>query len=114
MHVGRSKSAHLGSATDSAVARDAGLSRALFEGMFFDVRRYDFSRVGRLKFNTKLGTEVSLDDRVLSPDDFFRVTFYLLGLRKGFGQRFGMGEGQRKGRKTGSNGHAYDRNVNTC
>ena len=29
-------------------------SRNLFEGMFFDANRYDFSRVGRLKFNTKL------------------------------------------------------------
>ena len=28
--------------------------RALFEGMFFDPRKYDFSRVGRLKFNIKL------------------------------------------------------------
>ena len=27
---------------------------ALFEGMFFDPRKYDFSRVGRLKFNIKL------------------------------------------------------------
>src|SRR6058998_1007992 len=29
-------------------------SRNLFEGMFFDSNRYDLSRVGRLKFNTKL------------------------------------------------------------
>ena len=28
---------------------------ALFNGMFFDPRKYDFSRVGRLKFNIKLG-----------------------------------------------------------
>ena len=27
---------------------------ALFEGMFFDARKYDFSRVGRMKFNIKL------------------------------------------------------------
>src|SRR5207245_2878314 len=27
---------------------------ALFEGMFFDSRKYDFSRAGRLKFNIKL------------------------------------------------------------
>ncbi len=27
---------------------------ALFQGMFFDPRKYDFSRVGRLKFNIKL------------------------------------------------------------
>ena len=27
---------------------------SLFDGMFFDARKYDFSRVGRLKFNIKL------------------------------------------------------------
>ena len=26
----------------------------LFQGMFFDPRKYDFSRVGRMKFNIKL------------------------------------------------------------
>ncbi len=26
----------------------------LFQGMFFDARKYDFSRVGRMKFNIKL------------------------------------------------------------
>jgi DNA-directed RNA polymerase subunit beta len=30
---------------------------ALFNGMFFDARKYDFSKVGRLKFNIKLGLE---------------------------------------------------------
>jgi DNA-directed RNA polymerase subunit beta len=40
---------------------------ALFNGMFFDPRKYDFSRVGRLKFNIKLGyytkLKARLDDR---------------------------------------------------
>ncbi|HKQ97515.1 MAG TPA: DNA-directed RNA polymerase subunit beta [Candidatus Polarisedimenticolia bacterium] len=57
-------------------------SRSLFNGMFFDANRYDLSRVGRLKMNTKLGTELPLDQRVLTPDDFVRVLKYLLGLRK--------------------------------
>src|SRR4029079_16981148 len=39
-------------------------SRSLFEGMFFDSQRYDFSRVGRLKFNTKLGVDAPLDRRI--------------------------------------------------
>ena len=34
---------------------------ALFNGMFFDPRKYDFSRVGRLKFNIKFGLETSLE-----------------------------------------------------
>jgi DNA-directed RNA polymerase subunit beta len=61
-------------------------SESLFKGMFEDARRYDISRVGRLKFNTKLGTDTSLDQRILSRDDFVLVIKYLLGLRKGVGE----------------------------
>ena len=59
---------------------------ALFKGMFFDPRKYDFSRVGRLKFNIKLGLETPLEDRVLEPVDFYCVISYLLKLRKSIGQ----------------------------
>ncbi len=41
---------------------------ALFEGMFFDPRKYDFSRVGRLKFNIKLGYATKLKTRVGEKD----------------------------------------------
>jgi DNA-directed RNA polymerase subunit beta len=37
---------------------------ALFNGMFFDPRKYDFSRVGRLKFNIKLGYYTKLKARI--------------------------------------------------
>ncbi len=37
---------------------------ALFNGMFFDTRKYDFSRVGRLKFNIKLGYYTRLKARM--------------------------------------------------
>src|SRR5499426_468928 len=57
----------------------------LFEGMFFDPRKYDFSRVGRLKFNIKLDLNSPLDKRTLEPDDFYAVIRYLLKLRKGIG-----------------------------
>src|SRR6185437_3193119 len=63
-------------------------ARALFEGMFFDARKYDFSRVGRLKFNIKLydrGDATSLDKRTLDPEDFFATIRYLLQLRRGEG-----------------------------
>jgi DNA-directed RNA polymerase subunit beta len=60
-------------------------SRALFHGMFFDPRRYDFSRVGRLKFNTKLGVDTPLEGRILSIDDFTLLLKYLLRLRKNIG-----------------------------
>ncbi|HVJ09561.1 MAG TPA: DNA-directed RNA polymerase subunit beta [Acidisarcina sp.] len=61
---------------------------ALFEGMFFDPRKYDFSRVGRLKFNIKLyenQEETPLDRRTLTPEDFYSTIRYLLKLRKNIG-----------------------------
>jgi DNA-directed RNA polymerase subunit beta len=59
---------------------------ALFEGMFFDSRKYDFSRVGRLKFNIKLELSTPLEKRILEPADFYAVITYLLKLRKNIGQ----------------------------
>jgi DNA-directed RNA polymerase subunit beta len=58
---------------------------ALFNGMFFDPRKYDFSKVGRLKFNIKLGLETPLDKRTLDPSDFVAAINYLLKLRKNIG-----------------------------
>jgi len=60
----------------------------LFQGMFFDARKYDFSRVGRMKFNIKLFDKADatpLDRRTLSEDDFIHTILYLLKLRKGVG-----------------------------
>jgi DNA-directed RNA polymerase subunit beta len=57
----------------------------LFQGMFFDSRKYDFSRVGRMKFNIKLydkADQTPLDNRTLSQEDFHDVIRYLLKLRK--------------------------------
>ena len=56
-------------------------SRSLFEGMFFNAQKYDFSRVGRLKLNTKLGLDTPLDEKILHPPDFYAVIKYLLSLR---------------------------------
>ena len=57
----------------------------LFQGMFFDPRKYDFSRVGRMKFNIKLGRETPSDKRTLDMEDFCAVLRYLLQLRKNIG-----------------------------
>ncbi len=60
----------------------------LFQGMFFDHRKYDFSRVGRMKFNIKLfdkADATALDNRTLTPDDFLATIKYLLKLRRGLG-----------------------------
>ena len=58
---------------------------ALFNGMFFDPRKYDFSKVGRLKFNIKLGLEIPLETRTLDSSDFVASIRYLLKLRKNIG-----------------------------
>src|SRR5689334_4357148 len=60
----------------------------LFQGMFFDPRKYDFSRVGRMKFNIKLfdrADATSLDKRTLDSEDFRATIKYLLKLRRGIG-----------------------------
>jgi DNA-directed RNA polymerase subunit beta len=57
----------------------------LFRGMFFDPRKYDFSRVGRLKFNIKMGLDTPLDNRTLDTPDFVAAIKYLLKLRKNIG-----------------------------
>ncbi|HTQ58188.1 MAG TPA: DNA-directed RNA polymerase subunit beta [Bryobacteraceae bacterium] len=82
----------------------------LFQGMFFDARKYDFSRVGRMKFNIKLHDNAEyapadwlreqdekskketgykkgspLDRRTLDQADFRDTIRYLLKLRKGIG-----------------------------
>jgi DNA-directed RNA polymerase subunit beta len=74
----------------------------LFQGMFFDARKYDFSRVGRMKFNIKLYERLDyapekwlqepgnaaknpMDRRVLDHGDFIDTIKYLLKLRRGIG-----------------------------
>jgi len=74
-------------------------SKNLFNSMFFDPTRYDFSRVGRLKFNTKLyGVSESQwpeavserwdkgEDQTPSKEDFIAVLAYMLKLRRGIGR----------------------------
>jgi DNA-directed RNA polymerase subunit beta len=68
----------------------------LFDGMFFDARKYDFSRVGRMKFSIKIYDAPEspvrhkadgsvYDPRILHPEDFRDTIAYLLKLRKGHG-----------------------------
>ncbi|MER3431178.1 MAG: DNA-directed RNA polymerase subunit beta [Blastocatellia bacterium] len=56
----------------------------LLESMFFDPRRFDLSRVGRLKFNIKMGRPERdrIDDPLLAPMDFIDVVNYLLRMKK--------------------------------
>jgi DNA-directed RNA polymerase subunit beta len=57
-------------------------AKALFEGMFFDARKYDFSRVGRFKFNIKLDLQSPVTQKTMTPEDFYVVINYLLRLAR--------------------------------
>ncbi|HLN93208.1 MAG TPA: DNA-directed RNA polymerase subunit beta, partial [Thermoanaerobaculia bacterium] len=61
-------------------------AKNLFEGMFFDPKKYDFSRVGRFKFNIKLEADSSEDTRTLTSQDIYRVVAYLLRLKRDVGR----------------------------
>ncbi len=61
-------------------------ARSLFYGMFFDAKRYDFSRVGRFKFNIKLDSDVPVEQKTLSADDFIKVVEYLIQLHRDVGR----------------------------
>src|SRR5512134_3820134 len=57
-------------------------SRSLFEGMFLNPQKYDFSRVGRLKLNTKLGLSTPLSEKIIHLEDIVAVIAFLLKLRR--------------------------------
>ncbi len=61
-------------------------ARALFHNLFFNPQKFNFSRIGRLKFNLKLGLETSLDEKVLKPEDYAIIIMYLLRLHNGEGE----------------------------
>jgi DNA-directed RNA polymerase subunit beta len=61
-------------------------AKNLFEGMFFDPKKYDFSRVGRFKFNIKLEADSAEDTRTLTSQDIYRVVAYLLRLKRDVGR----------------------------
>ncbi len=61
-------------------------ARSLFEGLFFEPKRYDLSVVGRLKLNKRLGLDVPLETRVLTDQDIIEILRYLFNLRAGKGE----------------------------
>ncbi|MBI5142884.1 MAG: DNA-directed RNA polymerase subunit beta [Nitrospirae bacterium] len=61
-------------------------ARQLFDGLFFDSKRYDLSPVGRLKLNKRMGLNVPLETRVLTSEDIISIVRYILELRVGRGE----------------------------
>jgi len=61
-------------------------AESLLMSYFFDVKRYDLSRVGRYKVNKKLGLDVDPELRTLTREDVVAIVQYLLGLPRGEGE----------------------------
>ena len=61
-------------------------AESLLHSYFFDVKRYDLSRVGRYKMNRKLGVSVDPEDRTLTREDVVAMVSYLLGLPRDKGE----------------------------
>ena len=55
---------------------------ALLNQLFFDPKRYDLTRVGRYKLNSRLGLDVDLDVRTLTHDDILALVRELVRLPK--------------------------------
>jgi DNA-directed RNA polymerase subunit beta len=55
---------------------------ALMQQLFFDPKRYDLTRVGRYKLNSRLGLDIDLDTRVLTHDDIHALVKELVLLPK--------------------------------
>jgi DNA-directed RNA polymerase subunit beta len=57
-------------------------SKTLIEGMFFDPKRYDFSKVGRYKINKRLGLDVAntTENRIFRREDLVEIVKEIIKL----------------------------------
>ncbi len=60
-------------------------ARALLEQLFFDSKRYDLTRVGRYKLNSRLGLDEPLDQRTLTHRDIVELVRELITLPPALG-----------------------------
>jgi DNA-directed RNA polymerase subunit beta len=60
-------------------------AKNLLNQLFFDPKRYDLTRVGRYKLNSRLHLDESLDTRTLTPRDIVELIKELVGLPKALG-----------------------------
>lgn len=63
-------------------------AKSFFEGLFFDPRRYDLGKVGRYKFNKRLGLSIPNEKKnwVLTREDVVASLEYLIRLQSGEGR----------------------------
>jgi DNA-directed RNA polymerase subunit beta len=55
-------------------------ARSLLNQLFFDPKRYDLTRVGRYKLNSRLNLDIDLDTRTLTHDDIIALVKELVSL----------------------------------
>ncbi|MBH1987949.1 MAG: DNA-directed RNA polymerase subunit beta [Burkholderiales bacterium] len=60
--------------------------QALFQRLFYSEDTYDLSRVGRMKFNARVGRDIATGPMTLSNDDILSVVKILVELRNGRGE----------------------------
>ena len=61
-------------------APDEQTAREVIQNLFFSDKRYDLGEVGRHRINLKLGLNIPLDVRVLTPEGIIRIIEHLIGL----------------------------------
>jgi DNA-directed RNA polymerase subunit beta len=60
-------------------------AEGLFSNLFFSKDRYDLSRVGRMKFNRRIGRDNDEGEGILSKNDIIEVVKTILNIRNGKG-----------------------------
>jgi DNA-directed RNA polymerase subunit beta len=67
-------------------------ARALLNQLFFDPKRYDLTRVGRYKLNSRLGLSIDEETRTLTHDDIIALVSELVSLPRHLGMPEDPGE----------------------
>jgi len=64
-------------------APNLDVASKFIEKMFFSNKKYDLGAVGRYRINKKFDLKASIEDSVLTKDDFIEVFKYLIDMRNG-------------------------------
>ncbi len=61
-------------------------AKNLLNSLFFNFRRYDLGRVGRYKLNKRLGQDIPMTERVLTPRDLTEIVKRMIQINNGQGR----------------------------
>jgi DNA-directed RNA polymerase subunit beta len=67
-------------------------AKSLLNQLFFDPKRYDLTRVGRYKLNSRLGLDIDLETRTLTHDDIIALVKELVSLPRWLGMPEELGD----------------------